>query len=135
MSTTALAMGFLVSRSVTRPCISATSPWCGLRMMLSPFSRKGVLGLQKGPRMELEVGASSVASASLWEISSTKLHRLFVSQEQESLLRSTYDSTPRISEIRWPSFRIELLAWPIEFRNFTPRNHSSHVRSISRAKS
>jgi hypothetical protein len=42
-------------------------------MMLPPSSRKGALGLQKGPRMEEEVGKTPDSEAILWAISSTRL--------------------------------------------------------------
>jgi hypothetical protein len=47
----------------------------------------------------------------------------------------TYDSRPITSEIRWPSFRMGVLACPIELMKVTPTIHSSIVTSTSRANS
>lgn len=58
MSTIAFGMPFLVSRSMTLPCIKVTNPpGAGSMTIDSPFSRKGASGDQNGPRMEDEVGA------------------------------------------------------------------------------
>lgn len=73
MSTMAFGMPFLVSRSMTLPCIKVTSPpGASLRTIDSPFSRKGASGDQNGPRIEDEVGCPD-SEACLWAISSTRL--------------------------------------------------------------
>jgi hypothetical protein len=46
---------------------------CGERMMVSPRSRKGEWGDQKGPRMVEEVGVSPDSLMCVWAISSTRL--------------------------------------------------------------
>lgn len=47
-------------------------------MMVSPLSRKGALGDQKGPRMEEEVGSMSPSAMILLAISSTRLFGMLV---------------------------------------------------------
>lgn len=69
--------------------------------MLSPGARNGAFGDQKGPSIELLVGATPDSEKCLWAISSTRLAR----QMPTDQLRSTNLSSPMMSEIRCISWR------------------------------
>lgn len=125
MSKTALGMPLPVSASLMTPWKKVSCPSGGMFWTtLSPFSRKGVSGDQKGPRMVDDVGSAPLAAEILWLISSTSLLRgctawlacwgdiewrgsLVVSQNCRGL-SGTYDSTPRMSHTRHASLRFFL---------------------------